>query len=595
MSEVEYKQEPWSLDDLFPGFDTPKMQRALESLEEQLQAFEAFRTKLSAEQETEAFKEMVQAYEDLTREVRRLHGFSSLSFASDTQDQEAQANLARFQQLAAETHNRILFFELWWKDLEDEQATRLMDSAGDYRYWLEALRLKRPYTLSENEERVINLKNVNGPAALLTLLSTITDRYTFHLTVDGQEKELTRGELAVYYRHPDPDMREAAYQELTRVYEADKPVLGQIYQFRVRDWSSEYVSLRGFDSPMAARNLDNDVPDEVVDLLLDVSRANATIFQRYFRLKAKWLGMDKLRRYDIYAPVVKSQKRYEFADAVRLALNSFRRFDPKMAELAERVFAERHFDSEIRKGKSGGAFCSTISPDLTPWVLQSYQGRPGDIATMAHELGHAIHSMLADHHTFLTQHSSLPLAETASTFGEMLLVDRLLAEDPDPETRRDLLFQQMDSNYATIMRQAYFALFEREAHSRVNAGAKIDDLTALYAQNLAEQFGDAVDISDEFSLEWLVIPHIYQVPFYVYAYAFGQLLVLALYQQFLEEGEAFKPRYLKILAAGGSDSPVRILGRAGIDIHSREFWQGGFDVLKKSIQDLEELEIPESI
>ena len=390
-------------------------------------------------------------------------------------------------------------------------------------------------------------------------------------------------------------MREAAYQELTRVYEADKPVLGQIYQFRVRDWSSEYVSLRGFDSPMAVRNLDNDVPDEVVDLLLDVSRANATIFQRYFRLKAKWLGMDKLRRYDIYAPVVKSQKRYEFADAVRLALNSFRRFDPKMAELAERVFAERHFDSEIRKGKSGGAFCSTISPDLTPWVLQSYQGRPGDIATMAHELGHAIHSMLADHHTFLTQHSSLPLAETASTFGEMLLVDRLLAEDPDPETRRDLLFQQMDSNYATIMRQAYFALFEREAHSRVNAGAKIDDLTALYAQNLAEQFGDAVDISDEFSLEWLVIPHIYQVPFYVYAYAFGQLLVLALYQQFLEEGEAFKPRYLKILAAGGSDSPVRILSRAGIDIHSREFWQGGFDVLKKSIQDLEELEIPESI
>ena len=180
MSEVEYKQEPWSLDDLFPGFDTPTMRRALESLEEQLQAFEAFRTKLSAEQETEAFKEMVQAYEGLTREVRRLHGFSSLSFASDTQDQEAQANLARFQQLAAETHNRILFFELWWKDLEDEQATRLMDSAGDYRYWLEALRLKRPYTLSENEERVINLKNVNGPAALLTLLSTITDRYTFH-------------------------------------------------------------------------------------------------------------------------------------------------------------------------------------------------------------------------------------------------------------------------------------------------------------------------------------------------------------------------------------------------------------------------------
>jgi oligoendopeptidase F len=352
--------------------------------------------------------------------------------------------------------------------------------------------------------------------------------------------------------------------------------------------------LRGYDSPIAVRNLANDIPDEVVDLLLDVSRANATVFQRYFRLKARWLGVDKLRRYDIYAPVVKSEKRYEFPDAVRLVLNSFRRFDPKVAELAERVFAEHHLDSEVRKGKSGGAFCATVGPDLTPWILQSYHGRPNDIATMAHELGHAIHSMVADHHTALTQQSSLPLAETASTFGEMLVVDRLLAEDPDPETRRDLLFQQMDSNYATIMRQAYFALFEREAHSRVTAGARIDDLTALYTQNLVEQFGDAVSLNEEFGLEWLVIPHIYQAPFYVYAYAFGQLLVLALYQQYLAEGEAFRPRYLKILAAGGSDSPARVLSRAGIDIHSRDFWQGGFDVLQKSVADLEELEIPDS-
>ncbi len=594
MSEIEYKQGPWSLDDLFPGFDTPDIQRAIERVEKQLQAFEKFRPRLSTELETAVFKEMLQAYDGLTREVERLHDFSGLSFAADTQDQRAQAALAHSQQLAAEAHNRVLFFELWWKDLEDERATRLMDTAGDYRYWLEALRLKRPYTLSENEERVINLKNVNGPAAMVTLLSTITDRYTYQLKVDGQEKELTRDELAVYYSHPDPEMHEAAYKELFRVYEADKPILGQIYQFRVRDWSSEFVNLREYDSPMAVRNLENDVPDEVVDLLLDVSRANATVFQRYFRLKAKWLGMDKLRRYDIYAPVVKTEKRYEFADAVRLGLNSFRRFETKVAELAERVFAEQHLDSEVRKGKRSGAFCATVTPDLTPWILQSYQGRPNDIATMAHELGHAIHSMMADHHTALTQHSSLPLAETASTFGEMLVVDRLLAEDPDPETRRDLLFRQMDSNYATIMRQAYFALFEREAHSRVNAGARIDDLTALYAEHLIEQFGDSVDISEEFSLEWLVIPHIYHTPFYVYAYAFGQLLVLALYQQYLEEGEAFKPRYLKILAAGGSDSPARILSRAGIDIHSRDFWQGGFDVLQKSVADLEELEIPDS-
>jgi oligoendopeptidase F len=299
--------------------------------------------------------------------------------------------------------------------------------------------------------------------------------------------------------------------------------------------------------------------------------------------------MEKLRRYDLYAPVVQTDRRYDFAEAARLVLDSFERFDPRVRALAERVFAERHLDSEIRRGKRGGAFCATITPELTPWVLQSYNGRPDDVATLAHELGHAVHSMLAADHSLLTQHASLPLAETASTFGEMIVLDRLLAEDPDPEMRRDLLFRQMDSDYATIMRQAFFALFEREAHRCVEEGGTIDDLSALYARNLAEQFGDAMEIAPEFRLEWLVIPHIYRVPFYVYAYAFGQLLVLSLYRQYRQEGEAFKPRYFEILSAGGSDAPARILGRAGIDITSAAFWQGGFDVLQESLEQLERL------
>jgi len=397
--------------------------------------------------------------------------------------------------------------------------------------------------------------------------------------------------LAVYFQSADPQIRQAAYQELFRVYEQDKPVLGQIYQYRARDWQSEQVNLRGFASPIAARNLANDIPDDVVDLLLDTSRRNASLFQRYFRLKARWLGMDQFRRYDIYAPVVKTEKRYDYAGAVELVLSSYRRFDPRLADLAERVFAEHHIDSEVRKGKRGGAFCATVSPDHTPWVLQSYHGRPRDVATMAHELGHAVHSMLAEHHSALTQQSSLPLAETASTFGEMIVIDRLLAEDPDPETQRALLFRQMDDNYATIMRQAFFAIFERDAHALVKDGGTIDQLSELYGRNLAEQFGEAMDIGDEFKLEWLVIPHIYQVPFYVYAYAFGQLLVLSLYQEYLEEGDAFKPRYFEILAAGGSEAPARILEKAGIDIRSADFWQGGFDVLERALERLEALDV----
>jgi oligoendopeptidase F len=225
--------------------------------------------------------------------------------------------------------------------------------------------------------------------------------------------------------------------------------------------------------------------------------------------------------------------------------------------------------------------------------LQSFQGKADDVATLAHELGHAIHSMLASHHNVLTQHSSLPLAETASTFGEMLLIDHLLKQDPDPEVRRDLLFRQMDDNYATIVLQAYFAIFERDAHKVIMEGGSIEDVSDVYFRLLEEQHGDSMIVTQDFRGYWLGIPHFYRTPFYVYAYAFGQILVLSLYKRFREEGDSFKPGYLDILAAGGSDAPARILERAGIDIRNEGFWQGGFDVIDQSLKDLEALKIPE--
>jgi oligoendopeptidase F len=238
-----------------------------------------------------------------------------------------------------------------------------------------------------------------------------------------------------------------------------------------------------------------------------------------------------------------------------------------------------------------GAFCSTAAPDITPWVLVNYQGRPDDVATLAHELGHAIHSQLAAEHSLFTFHSSLPLAETASTFGEMMLVDRLLASDQDPSVRQSLLFRQVDDAYATVMRQAQFAIFERQAHEMVQHGATVDELSDAYLENLKHQFGEAVEVSDEFRWEWVSIPHIYHTPFYVYAYTFGQLLVLSLYQQYKVEGEAFKPRYLSLLSAGGSKSPAQILTDAGIDMHSASFWQGGFDVIQGLIGQLANLPV----
>ena len=588
---TKYTQTHWSLADLFSARAGADMQRAFADLEAGTARFETRRPQLTAEITETEFLNTVRELEALNRQALRIYDFASLSFAADTQDQAAQTFLAQVRQTMAGFENRTLFFSLWWKALDDAPAQRLLESVGDYRYWLEQMRNFKPHTLSEAEEKIVNIKNTTGASALNTLYAAITNRYVFRLEVGGEVKELTRGEVMAYVRESDPDLRKAAYQEQYRVYGQDALVLGQIYQTLVQDWRNEQVDLRRYSSPIAARNLANDIPDPVVDTLLEVCQRNAALYQRYFRLKARLLGMPRLRRYDIYAPVAKSDKTLSFDRAVELVLDSLSRFDPSLPRLAQRVFADNHLDSEVRKGKRSGAFCATVSPDLTPWVLLNYQGRPDDAATLAHELGHALHSMLAEGHSLFTQQASLPLAETASTFGEMLFIDHLLAQDNDPSVRRDLLFRQVDDSYATIMRQAFFALFERQAHKMIQQGASVDELSDAYLQNLSTQFGETVEIGDEFRWEWVSIPHIYHTPFYVYAYTFGQLLVLSLYQQYKAEGEAFKPRYLKLLSAGGSEAPTKILAAAGIDVYSAQFWQAGFDVVQRLVEQLETLAV----
>ena len=578
---------PWSLKELFNGFDNPAIAANYAQLEDMTKTCEAYREILTPDLSAEMFLEIIKSQEALQKLLMRLYGFAYLSFSSNTQDQKAQTAIARVQQVAADLENRTLFFSLWWKALDEENANRLLAASGDYAYYLQQLRNFKPFTLSEAEEKVINIKNTTGSSAMDMLYDSITNRYTFK--IEGQEGELTRGELMTFARNADPELRAKAYQELYRVYGNDAPILGQIYQNMVRDWRNENLGLRDFSSPISVRNQLNDLPDAVIETLTQVARANASVFQRFFKVKAKCIGVEKLRRYDIYAPVSSSDKKYSFQDAYDMTFEAFNRFDKHFASLAQKVFDQEHVDSEVRKGKMGGAFCSTLGPDLTPWVLLNFQGRGDDVSTMAHELGHAVHSLLADSHSAFTQHACLPLAETASTFGEMTLTDLLLERESDPNVQRDILFRQVDDAYATIMRQIYFCIFEREAHTKIDADASVDDLSEAYMANLKEQFGDAVEVSDEFKYEWVSIPHIYGTPFYVYAYAFGQLLVFALYKMYQEQGESFKPKYLRILSAGGSVAPVELLKEAGIDVSQASFWQGGFDLINEMVTKLETL------
>jgi oligoendopeptidase F len=343
------KLSPWSLTDLFPGLDAPELESAFKDLETQVASFEKLRPQLKADMPVSSFLEIVKDSEESTKLAYKLYSFASLSFAANTQDQSILALLGRIQQFMAELENRTLFFSLWWKDLDDANAKRMLDASGDYRYYLEEIRHFKPHTLSEAEEKVVNLKNVTGSNALITLYDAITNRYVYTVEVDGEKKEMTRGELSIYIRGADPDLRAKAYQELYRVYSADGPILGQMYQTAARDWRNENLSLRKFTSPIAARNLGNDIPDEAVEALLKVCEKNANMFQRYFRLKAKFLNIPRLRRYDIYAPLVKSNKAYAFDQAAGMVLESFTAFHPEFGKLARRVFDANHLDSEVRK------------------------------------------------------------------------------------------------------------------------------------------------------------------------------------------------------------------------------------------------------
>lgn len=584
-----YSLDHWNLADIFPDSESPEVAATFKELERLVYAVEAMRPQLTGEIEPGVFLEMIKKLDQVRYLSIKLKGYASLTFAEDTSNPAAQRRMSCFEGQVAEFVNRVLFFELWWKSLDDPSAQRLFAVSGIYRYWLATLRKLKLHTLSEPEEKIVNIKNVTGSSAIRTIYSLITNRYSYKMVLDGVEMDLTRGEIMSHWRHKDPEIRAAAYQKHYDRFAEDAAILGQIYQNLARDWYNEHVYLRKQKNSISARNMSNDLPNEVVDTLLDVARKNTGVFQRYFRLKARHLGVECLSRYDLLAPVTQSNQTYPFEEGSRFVLDSFRLFSPQFADLAERVFQEKHLDTQIRKGKSFLPFCSSVVHDRPPYININYQGRVVDVSTLQHELGHAIHAMLASHNPALTVNPSLPLAETASTFSEMLLVEYLLERETDDDVRKDLLFGQIDHNYTAIQRQAFTALFEIKAHDMVQAGATIEQMADVYLDGLRAQFGDSMDVSDEFRWEWVAYPHIFDMPFYVYAYSFGQLLVLALFQQYKMDGEAFKPGYIRMLSAGGSESPMSLLEKVGIDPRDASFWQSGYDFIDSLVDRLEAL------
>ncbi len=583
-----YRQGKWDLRQLVKDHKSPEFARQIANLQEMVKRFEDQKDNLKPSIPSPEFLKILKSIELISENASIIGGYASLLYSADTQSDEATSLVTRVAKLGSEIENKMLFFDLWWKrKIDEKNAQRLINKAGTLGEYLRHKRLLAKYTLSEPEERIINTLDVTGPTALVKIYDKITNAFEYNITLNGKKKTMTREQLTVLVRNTNPKIREMAYKTLLTKYQQNKGVLGEIYQNLVLNWKDEGVEIRGYSSPISIRNIGNDVDNKTVESLLEVCKENAHVFYDFFSYKAKSLGMKKLRRYDLYAPNLKKikERNYTYEKATKLVLESLAKFSPTLSDYAKRVFTENHIDAEIRRGKRDGAFCSTVSPNITPYVLVNYTGKSRDVFTLAHELGHAVHSVAASKQSILVSEAPLPLAETASTFSELLLYDNISNQMSNDE-RRLILSEKIDDLYATVMRQAFFTLFEIDAHDQIAKGTTVDELSKKYSENLKSQFSNSVELSEDFAIEWSCIPHFFHTPFYCYAYSFGNLLSLSLYQRYKKEGSSFEKPYIEILAAGGSQKPEILLDQYGINIRDKRFWQDGFDYIRSQVKEL---------
>ena len=588
---VKYQLGTWDLSEITKDPKSQEFKNKISEIQKAANNFERVKSKLNPKIKSKNFLKILGNLEEITEKISLIGGYASLSYSANTQSDEATSLMTMMSKLGSDISNKVLFFDLWWKNqVDDKNAKRLIKESGELAEYLKHKRLLAKYSLSEPEEKIINTLDVTGISALVKLYDKITNAYQYKMRVGSKSKILTREELTNFVRSTNPQTREKAYKTLLEKYYENKGVVGEIYQNIVLNWKHEGVDIRGYKTPISMRNIANDVDDKTIESLLEVCRKNSSVFQKFFVQKAKMLKMKKLRRYDLYAPASAKikEKNYPYDKSVKLVFDSLGKFSPRLENFARNVFEQRHIDSSIRKGKRDGAFCSTLTPKVTPFVLVNFTGKSRDVFTLAHELGHAVHSQAAEDRSILVQDAPLPLAETASTFSELLLYDNISNKISDNE-KKVMLSEKIDDLYATIMRQSFFTIFEIDAHEKIGDGTTIDEISKTYSKNLKEQFGNSITLSEDFAIEWSCIPHFYHTPFYCYAYSFGNLLALSLFKRYKNEGKDFEPSYFDILSAGGSKKPEPLLAEHGFDITSTKFWQEGFDVIKNQVKELESL------
>jgi oligoendopeptidase F len=585
LEDPELQSTEWDLDPLVDGRGADGVKQLMTQSDELAGSFaERYQGKigeLDGAGLVEAMREMERLYEL----VDRAASFAYLRFSTDTADPERGALLQLVQERGTAIETKVLFLELEWAALPEERAAELMATEGleFARHYLEKARRYRPHLLSEPEERVSAEKSVTGRSAWTRLFSEVTSAITVDLPDEDGEASL---EVALSrLQSPDRDVRREAAEAITAGLAPGLRTRAFIFNTLLHDKAVE-DRLRNYPTWLSSRNLSNEASDESVQALVDAVRARNDIPQRWYRLKAQLLGVERLADYDRVAAVTEDESAVPWNEARELVTDCYEGFSGELGEIVRRFFEERHIDAPVRPGKRGGAFCASTIPELTPYVMLNYTARNQDVLTLAHELGHGVHGALAARQGILQMSTPLTMAETASVFGEQIVFARLLGMAETAEARLSLLARSVEGAIATVFRQTAMNRFEELVHTarRGEGELSVERLGALWGESQEELLGDSVEITPGYLSWWSYVPHFMSTPGYVYAYAYGQLLAMSVYRRYEEEGDSFVPRYLELLAAGGSRAPEELGRIAGLDLTDPAFWDSGIALVEEKLE-----------
>ncbi|MFI5322114.1 MAG: M3 family oligoendopeptidase [Thermodesulfobacteriota bacterium] len=580
----------WNLSDLYSGLDDARIERDIMDTLKNSALFEKqYRGKINSKNiSTPTLLKAVREIESISETIGKLLSFAYLVFAADTGKPEHGAFLQKMQEKATDARKYLMFFEIEWVALGNAKVKKLLGDKrlADYRHFLEQERRYKPHKLSEPEEKIMDEKANTGSRAFKRLFDEVLNNIHFQVKIDGKVKSLSETETLALLYDLDRRKRRAAAGGLTKGLIDNSHVLTFIFNTLVQDHTVN-DRLRSFAYPMESRHLDNEIDGETVQALISSCEKNYGMVDTYYNLKKKLLGLRKFYDYDRYAPIFSESKTIKYRDGKEIILSSFEKFSPKMAGIAQKFFDKNWIDAEIREGKRGGAFSHGTVPSAHPYIFMNYTGRLRDVMTLAHELGHGVHQYLSRKQGYFQSNTPLTTAETASVFAEILVFHKLTETEHDPRTKLSLICSKLEDIFATVFRQVVLTRFEESLHlmRRKKGELRQDDIDKLWIDANKPMFGDSVDLTEDYSHWWMYIPHFIHSPFYCYAYSFGELLVLALYNKYLNEGNRFVPRYIELLSSGGREAPDKLLARVGVDINNPDFWQGGLNLLKEMVTD----------